>query len=207
ITIPKESFSSETQIAIARSNTNSCGWLVEGTHPIEFAVYADKQPKEPITLDFYYAQDEAYTGTNSVDTNRTKLVLARYNPVTGQCLPLETTINQSNWKITAKLNHFSIFQLMLLNPSANLNNVKIYPNPFYVNRGQGFVSLTGMPAGANIKIYTLNGEKVYETSSEGSGTAYWSGKNRKGQFAGSGIYLCVIKSDAGKKILKIAVER
>jgi len=207
ITIPKDAFNSPTPIAIARTDENLLGWAVgSNPHPISFRIYCDAQPKQPLLFIFYYTADEAYSSPG-IDSLRTKLVLARYNEQTGDKLPLETTIDQGNKKITAKVNHFSFFQLIPYEPSANLNNVEIYPNPFFINRGKGGVTIKGMPANSKITIYTLNGEKVYETNATGSGTAYWYGKNKKGQFVGSGIYLCVIKSGSEKKIFKIAVER
>ncbi len=205
--IPSRSYETPTAVAISRSTENYCNWLVQGTHPISFKIYADAQPKDPVTLKFNYTADEAQAGTNGIDVNRTKIVLARYNPLTSQCIPLETTVDQGSREITAKLNHFSDFQLMLYSPATNLNNVKIFPNPFYPNRGQGYITITGIPANAKISIYSLSGDLLFETISNGSGNAYWEGKNKRGFHVGSGVYLCVIKSSVGKKVFKIAVER
>ncbi|GAB4032982.1 MAG: hypothetical protein Fur0012_12120 [Elusimicrobiota bacterium] len=207
LTIPNKSFETPTAVAISSSAENSCGWLVEGTHAISFNVYSDSQPKEPVTLKFNYTYNEAYSGTSGIDSNRTKIALARFNPQTGQCIPLETTVDQGTRQITAKLNHFSLFQLMVYSPATNLNNVKVFPNPFYPNKGQGYITITGMPSGAKISIYSLSGDLLFETTSNGSGNAYWEGKNKKGFYVGSGVYLCVIKSSVGKKVVKIAVER
>ncbi len=207
LTIPAASFDKETAIAISSSSENNCGWLSEGTHSIAFKVFADAQPKDPVSLKFNYTYNEAYAATNGIDINRTKIVLARYNPQTGQCIPLSTKVDQGNREITAYLNHFSFFQLMVYNPAANLNNVRIFPNPFYPNKGQGYVTFKDMPAGAKVSIYSLSGDLIYETVSNGSGNAYWEGKNKKGFYVGSGVYLCVVKASTGKKVFKVAVER
>ncbi|MEA3307723.1 MAG: T9SS type A sorting domain-containing protein, partial [Elusimicrobiota bacterium] len=130
-----------------------------------------------------------------------------YNPISGQCLPLETTINVGLRTITANLNHFSVFQLMLKTPASNLNNIKVYPNPFYPNQGQGFVTIDDIPANSKIRIYTLSGTKVWSGTGTSTGLAIWDGKNKYGELVASGIYLCVIDSSAGKKIIKLAVER
>lgn len=207
LTIPSGSFEKETAVAISSSAENNCGWLSEGSHSIAFKVFSDSQPKEPVTLKFNYTYNEAYASTNGIDINRNKIVLARHNPQTGQCIPLETKVDQGNREITARLNHFSFFQLMVYNPANNLNNVRIFPNPFYPNKGQGYVTFKDMPAGAKLSIYSLSGDLIYETVSNGSGNAYWEGRNKKGFYVGSGVYLCVVKSSAGKKVFKLAVER
>ncbi|HPO95986.1 MAG TPA: T9SS type A sorting domain-containing protein, partial [Elusimicrobiales bacterium] len=111
-------------------------------------------------------------------------------------------------KITADLNHFSLYQLIILSPASDLNNIKVFPNPFYPNRpGQGMITITNLPEKSKIKIYTISGQKVFETESDSTGTAYWEGLNSKGQMVGSGVYLCHIKSNIGSKTIKIAVER
>lgn len=208
LNIPKNSFLTEQPIAVASliSTTTVCQTSTQtfGGYHIIFGVYANEQPYEPITFTFSYNSSEA----NEIRSNKTNLTLARYNPSTGQCLPVETEINTSLDIITAKLNHFSIYQLILYNPSEDLSNVKIYPNPFYPNRsGQGNITIINLPKDSNIKIYTLSGIKVYETKANSIGIAYWDGKNSYGQYVGSGIYLAVVKSSRGKKILKIAIER
>jgi hypothetical protein len=209
MTIPKGSFNTPQPIAIAKLNDNPCGWTFGGS-TITFGIYANDQPYIPAIFVFDYFGSEAINSTNppDINTNKAKIALARYNPDTGQCLPVKTTIDPGLRKITAELNHFSIYQLIILNPSSDLNNIKVFPNPFYPNRsGQGMITIINLPENSNIKIYTLSGQKIYETRSDSTGTAYWDGKNSKGQMAGSGVYLCYIKSSVGSKTIKVAIER
>jgi hypothetical protein len=210
--IPYNTFPAATAIAISSSTQNPCSYLVGGI-PIEVAVYSQNsaEPQAPVTLTLNYNSAEA---TAAIDANRQRMVLARYNPDTTQCLPLETSINTGLRTITATLNYFampgnnySLFQLMLLTPSADLSNVLVYPNPFYVNRGQGFVTIRNMPASATVRIYTLSGDKVWEGSGATTGILIWKGQNSSGEMVASGDYLAVINSTAGKKVLKLAVER
>jgi fibronectin type III domain protein/galactose oxidase-like protein/Kelch motif protein len=205
MSIPSLSFTGATAIAISSSITNSCGYLIDGK-PLEVAIFSEAgaQPQVPITLTM------DYTGTEALDkitANETKLVLARYNPVSGQCLPLKTTINVGLRTITANLNHFSVFQLILKTAATNLNNISVYPNPFYPNRGQGFVTIDNIPANSAIRIYTLAGTKVWSGNATSTGLAVWDGVNKYNELVASGIYLCVIDSSVGKKIIKLAVER
>ena len=205
MTVPAGSFPGTTAIAISSSAQNPCSYLVGGI-PIEVAVFsaASAQPQVPVTLTLSYNYTESLA---AIDANRQRMVLARYNPVSGQCLPLETTIDTGRRTITATLNHFSTFQLMLKTAATNLNNVLIYPNPFYGNRGQGFVTITNMPASASVRIYTLSGDKVWEGSAGTTGMLIWRAQNQAGELVASGVYLAVIDSSGGKKVFKLAVER
>jgi hypothetical protein len=202
MTVPAGSFAATTAIAISSSITNSCGTYAIDGRTVEVAVFSENyaQPQIPVTLQL------TYTGLpNSADIPN--LVLARYNPDSGQCLPLETRLDPGYKTITATLNHFSVFQLMLRTAATNLNSVIVYPNPFYANRGQGFVTIDRLPARAKVRIYTLSGNKVWEGTAGTTGVVIWRGLNSSGNLVASGIYLAVIDSTAGKKVLKLAVER
>ena len=208
LNIPAGSFASATQIAISSSATNVCGWLAGGLLPVEVAIFSENnaQPQEPVTLTLKFDQDPI-TARNDIINKAAQLVVARYNPVSGQCLPLETRVNVGERTITATLNHFSVFQLMVRTAATNLANVIVYPNPFYANRGQGFVTIDRLPSNAKVRVYTLSGDKVWEGSAGTTGVVIWRGANKSGNLVASGVYLAVIDSSAGKKVLKIAVER
>jgi len=203
--IPAGAFPTATAIAISSSTTNSCSYLVGG-NPLEVSIYSQNgaQPQVPVSLTLYYDSAESNA---AIDANRNRMVIARYNPVSGQCLPLETLIDTGPRSITATLNHFSVFQLIVRTASANLSNVLVYPNPYYTNRGNGFVTIANIPASAKVRIYTLSGEKVWEGTAGSTGILIWKGLNKSGELIASGIYLAVIDSSAGKKVVKLAVER
>ncbi|HOL62135.1 MAG TPA: fibronectin type III domain-containing protein [Elusimicrobiales bacterium] len=207
--VPKESFNTPQPLAVAKLNSNPCGYTFGGS-TITFGIYANAEPYVPVKFTFDYFSDEAINPTKppDINTNKSKIALARYNPDTGQCLPVKTVVDSGLRKITADLNHFSLYQLIILSPASDLNNIKVFPNPFYPNRpGQGMITITNLPEKSKIKIYTISGQKVFETESDSTGTAYWEGLNSKGQMVGSGVYLCHIKSNIGSKTIKIAVER
>ncbi|HAF95159.1 MAG: hypothetical protein A2021_08750 [Elusimicrobia bacterium GWF2_52_66] len=210
LSVPAASFAGATQIAISSfssSGTNLCNWLAGGK-PIEFEIFTqgNAQPQAPVTINFSYSSAESNAG---IDANRARLVMGRYNARTGQCLPLETIIsNNTNPRtITATLDHFSTFQLMLSTAAANLGNVRVYPNPIYVNRQPPVVHIINMPAFSKIRIYTLSGDKIWEGAAGADGNLVWPVANKSGMRSASGIYLAAIDSSAGKKIIKIAVER
>ncbi len=208
LTIPSGTFASATDIAVSSSDANKCGYLAGGLMPVGVAIFSqdNKQPQEPVTLTLRFDLDPAAV-KNDIIAKASQIVLARYNPVSGQCLPLETKVNIGDRTITATLNHFSLFQLALRVAASDLSNVLIYPNPFYPNRGNGFVTIDKIPANAKIRIYTLSGEKVWEAAADTTGMIIWKGVNKSGYLVASGIYLVVIDSYSGKKVFKVAVER
>ncbi|MCX7641661.1 MAG: fibronectin type III domain-containing protein [Elusimicrobiales bacterium] len=203
---------SPAQLYSLVGSSNPCGYTFNGS-TIAFGIYSNEQPYIPIKFTFNYFTSEAY-GPNGISSNKNKISLARYNPQTGQCLPIKTDVNTNvvgvgiGGEVTSYINHFSIYQLVIITPATTLSGVKSFPNPFYPNRsGQGHITIINLPSDAKLTFYTLTGVKVYETLADSTGTAYWDGKNSKGQFVGSGIYFCLIKSKYGEKILKLAIER
>ncbi len=203
---------SPSQLFSLVGSSNPCGYSFGGS-TIAFGIYSVDQPKIPVKFTFNYFSSEAY-GSDGISSNKAKIALARYNPLTGQCLPVKTEVNTEvggvgiGGEITSYINHFSIYQLVMINPATSLSNIKVFPNPFYPNRsGQGYITIINLPSDAKLTFYTLSGIKVYETKANSTGTAWWDGKNSKGQDVGSGVYLCVVKSSYGSKILKVAIER
>jgi hypothetical protein len=209
LSIPSDSFKTQQPIAVARLYDNKCGFTFGGS-TIAFGIYSNEQPYVPMTFEFNYFYDEAINSSNppDINSNISRVTLARYNPLTGQCLPVKTEINTGLRTITAIVNHLSVYQLIMVTPPTDLSNVKVFPNPFYPNRsGEGFITITGLPDKTTLTFYTLSGQKVYDTRADSTGIAYWDGMNSKEGKVASGIYLCVIKSPYGKKTIKIAIER
>ena len=77
-----------------------------------------------------------------------------------------------------------------------------YPNPFYPSAGARTITLTGLPLGAAVRIFSLDGTQVKEIAGEpGRGTAEWDGRNAAGWLVGSGIYYFVAENDVGKHVV------
>lgn len=92
-------------------------------------------------------------------------------------------------------------------PKETLENVYAYPNP--VRPGfSGNLTITGLVNNANVKITDIEGNLVYETTSEG-GTLLWDltafGKHK----VASGVYLILIANQDGSetKVTKVMVVR
>jgi len=205
MTIPASAFPDQTAIAIAASANNYCGDSLGIGYPIEVTIYASNHlPYSPVNLELNY-----FSGTESTKiSDNPNVVMAIYDPTSGQCRSLKTTINTGFRTITAELDHFSTFQLISKAAASDLNNILVYPNPLRLNRpGNGSMKFENLPAYSTLKIYTLSGVKIWEGVATATGLATWNGKNKYGSLAASGVYICLISSSSGKKIVKIAVER
>ena len=215
--IPAGSFAVPTAIAISSAGTDVCHQSIPMIGVgIYFENIGNAKLQVPATLNLSYTSAES---NSFISSNLKNLVLARNTGT--ECLPLETQIAPCGAVpydrcITAKLNQFStvnlnsnfgIFQLIMNPVATTLDNARAYPNPFYTNRGNGFVTIDRLPASAKVRIYTLSGDKVWEGTATNTGVLTWNAVNKSGVLVGSGIYLAAIDSSAGKKVLKIAVER
>lgn len=79
----------------------------------------------------------------------------------------------------------------------NLNNVYVYPNP--VRPGfDGEVKISGLMDNVNLKITDIEGNLVFETTSEG-GTVTWDTTAFGRYKVRSGVYMIFIASDDGTK--------
>lgn len=140
-------------------------------------------------------------------TNLRQSALERVDQVTGRCVPLSTSNDLNNNRLTAEINHFSLFQIAQVIPPGTVENTLIFPNPFKPTQGDGYVTFSQVPASAHIRVYTLKGALVNEGYANASGLWLWGGTNLAGRPAASGLYLAVIQSGDQKKIYKVVVLR
>ncbi|AXG73927.1 T9SS C-terminal target domain-containing protein [Flavobacterium arcticum] len=91
--------------------------------------------------------------------------------------------------------------------SGDLSNVYVYPNP--VRPGfEGEVKISGLIDNANIKITDIEGNLVYETTSEG-GTVLWDTRAFGRYKVASGVYMIFIASEDATetKVKKVMIIR
>ncbi|KGO81138.1 ABC transporter substrate-binding protein [Flavobacterium beibuense F44-8] len=79
----------------------------------------------------------------------------------------------------------------------DLNNVYVYPNPVRPEFA-GDVTISGLMDKVNLKITDIEGNLVYETTSQG-GTVTWDTKAFGKYKVASGVYMIFISSDDGTK--------
>ena len=166
-----------------------------------------KTSTKSITLRFQY-DDSNLSG---FDENR--LVVGYYDEIQGRWIVLKTIRDSAGNILLAVTTHFSKYAILQLVPSANLDNVLVYPNPFRPGSGgsydAGGITFGGLSSGAKIQILSVSGGLVRELEeTDNDGIFLWDAKNSSGDKAASGVYLYLITDPAGnKKTGKFAVIR
>ncbi|MBI4370497.1 MAG: T9SS type A sorting domain-containing protein, partial [Elusimicrobia bacterium] len=159
------------------------------------------QPLKEVTLTMSY-RDEDIAGLNEA-----RLIVARYDLEESIWVPLVSETNADHNKVTARTKHFSVFQVMQASPASALDAPRAFPNPFRPLWGHSSITLSNLPSGTSIKIYSLSGSLVREMSANASGMASWDGLTASGEKAASGVYFVFFDAAGKSKTVKIAVER
>ena len=197
---PAHAFPSDVLVTISSFTPNPT--LCPGATNIAFSITDNPalQPIGSIYLSFDFSTPELGTIPAS------RAVLLRYDPGSGTCVPLETTVDTTNNWMTARINHFSLFQVGQVTLATSPESARIFPNPYYAAR-DGYVTIDNVPPGARVRILTLRGEPVLDTKANGNGILTWSGTNGGGRSVASGVYMVFVESGGANKLLKLAVIR
>ena len=101
-------------------------------------------------------------------------------------------------------------------PSSNTDDVKVVPNPYFVNSGYNEteykkrIRFTRLPGECKLSIFTISGELVRELDHNSStdGNLWWDLRSYNNQEIAPGLYIFVVQTPSGdKKIGKFAVVR
>ena len=85
-------------------------------------------------------------------------------------------------------------------------SVQVYPNPLRLGSRGNLLTLTGLPLGAEVSIYTNSGQLVQQIEGvPGVGSATWDGLNNAGFLVGSGVYFFVASDGVQHALGKFAV--
>ncbi|MEW6041408.1 MAG: gliding motility-associated C-terminal domain-containing protein, partial [Elusimicrobiota bacterium] len=125
---------------------------------------------------------------------------------------LPSVVYPDSNKVTGRIKHLSIFRILQLFAAANLSSVIVYPNPYKpgatgINKqfsdpllGTGII-FSGLTSKANIKIYNIAAELVYETDeTDGNGINLWNTENKDGDKVASGLYIYYITNPDDTKM-------
>ena len=92
--------------------------------------------------------------------------------------------------------------------SVNLENVKVYPNPYKPNSGTIYdnnpivgegIIFSGLTQKAKVQIFNIAGELVTEFEEEdGDGIYVWDTRNKNGEKVASGVYIYFITNPDDK---------
>ena len=186
-------FPSNTSFAASLSGINS---------GIDITIDKDLLPLNNLKLTLTYSAAQA------AGLNESEFLIARYEPSRAVWIPYLSSPNPTANQVTAFIDHLSLFQIMQAAPAnaSVLSSLKVFPNPVYLSRGQT-MKFSNLPANTGIKIYTFKGELVRDLTANASGIAEWNGRNSSGQLVASEVYLALIKSSGGSKVVKVMVER
>ena len=170
--------------------------------PLVFSIVAD--PALQPTGSLFFSFDFVPADLAGIPASRA--LLLRYDPASNTCVPLETTVDSAGGWMTARINHFSLFQVGQVPLSTTAGSARVFPNPYYTSR-DGFVTIDSVPPGARVRIFTLRGERVLDVKANATGLLTWSGTNGSGRAVASGVYLVMVESGGTTKVLKLAVIR
>ncbi len=76
-----------------------------------------------------------------------------------------------------------------------------WPNPFNPKFGNGNFMVGFVQANTTVDFYTVSGELVRHLTAQSSGDIYWDGTNKVYMPVSTGIYIYIVKNDAGAVIL------
>jgi ligand-binding sensor domain-containing protein len=101
------------------------------------------------------------------------------------------------------------FETPYIKPLESFEELFVYPNPFNINDGSNLLTIDGLIREADIKVLKIDGTLVTQFSSPGGRTAYWDGRDDKGELVNSGVYIIVAFDLEGNNVVtgKVAVLR
>ncbi|MBI3550469.1 MAG: T9SS type A sorting domain-containing protein [Elusimicrobia bacterium] len=188
-------------VFISSRTTVSCGGVtVVPNGAISVTVNPEQQPVHPILLGI------SYSAAETVGFDLSRLTITRYDPSSGVCVPLSTSLDSNRMMLFAQTNHLSDFQIAQVNPSDSVNNIRIFPNPFN-SSDQSYVTFDHLPASARVRVYTLRGNLVLDGEANAAGILTWGATNPNSRSVASGIYLVVVESNGQREVRKLAVVR
>jgi len=207
IDIPPNTFNEDVQITVRTPAPPDCqpatGDLTSLATPVCVELTLDKplQPAKNVEISMSYRDSD----TGGLDEN--KFVVAYYDNTHSAWVPILSIRDAAANKVTGEAGHFSVFQIMQAIPAQDLSKVTIGPNILRPSRAPSqLMTFRNLPAGARVRVYTLVGELLHDTT-ENAGLAVWNGRNRSGKQIASGIYIVLIEAGGKKKVFRVAVER
>jgi len=93
----------------------------------------------------------------------------------------------------------------------DLDKVKVWPNPYFGFNPEertpleNYIHFINLPETATIKIYSLAGQMVRTLEHSGGQEEIWDAQNNFNVLVASGVYIAVVSTDDGDKVLKLAV--
>ncbi|MDR0676705.1 MAG: T9SS type A sorting domain-containing protein [Elusimicrobiota bacterium] len=118
-----------------------------------------------------------------------------------------------NTRLIAEIPHFSIYAILQISSFSNLDQVRLYPNPFYPNKSKK-INIDRLPNiydSLDIWIYDISGKLIKKLDTTNIEKKFdgdfitWDGKTDTGAKVASGVYIVFIKTNFGVKKEKLAI--
>lgn len=95
-------------------------------------------------------------------------------------------------------------------PKANLSEVEVYPNPFFLSDQSAKLTIGNLARESQVRIFTSDGQLVrnFLRGEVPGGRAIWDGRNDRGELVASGVYVILVTTSSGMSaVRKVAVLR
>ena len=84
-------------------------------------------------------------------------------------------------------------------PDRSYSELKFSPDPLHLPSATGLI-IDGLVQGSTLKVLSVDGNLVREIRTPGGRVGFWDGRNERGEFVATGIYLIVAYSEDGSKV-------
>jgi hypothetical protein len=93
----------------------------------------------------------------------------------------------------------SRYESGVISPVVSMENVSVFPSPFFPERGDGVATFNGLADGSTVYIFTIAGELIREIPMpvNNLNQASWDGKNAQGSDTASGVYIFLVHNEDG----------
>ena len=113
--------------------------------------------------------------------------------------------HQNNLAYIATSKGVSVLKIPFGKPKSNYNDLKIFPSPYYIPSGKSMI-IDGIVYESSLMVLTLNGKVIKRVRSKGTGVdgqqLLWDGRDEKGEYVKSGVYLLMIYNKYGKSVME-----
>ena len=204
--IPANTFSDNVTLTISTITPASANASTVIVSSIGFEITNNLglQPQKEIAVTVKYRDSDV----TNLNLDEQKLMLGWYDEAHNRWVALSSQVDTVNNTITSAIKHLSKFGLIQMASAADLKDVIIYPNPYKPGKHPQGLIIDNLTATAEIKIYSITGELIKNVAyTTQNGRAVWDGTNEYGKATASGVYVALIKSDAGTKKIKFALQR
>lgn len=123
------------------------------------------------------------------------------SPIISNDVSAIVTSNTDGKAYICSNNGLSVLQTDAVAPLVDFDKIVCSPNPYIIPSSVN-IKIDGLVENSSIKILSISGDLVAEFESPGGRIANWDGKDKKGKYVPSGIYIVVGFTKDGNKVGK-----